>query len=284
MAVLSIPITRAVDKTLRLLELTYQLALARWPLRAEQLQQTVIGYQALNGDPAALARTFERDKADLRTMGIPLETRAIGDDPADLGYQVVRHRLVLPAPTAEDAGWDALRAATPAFQATASALPDGESKRAAEAACALLPFAPDLGLTLPTLELPAPLRQRADHLVEWVHAMLLAVVEEGRKSKRPGYCVPVERVAEAVGMDPELVWHVAERGADRPPGHTTHARQKIRIEAPARDEGVVVMARLERPWRPRADHVEALLEMAGVIGADIPSDAASALRRFVRQS
>ena len=281
---ISVPVSRAVDKALRLLELAYQLALTHWPISAEQLQQTVIGYQALNGDPAALSRTFERDKADLRQMGIQLETRTIGDDPNDVGYLVPRQQLMLPAPVGSDAGWSALREAASVLETVAAALPEADPKRAGEAACALLSFARDLGLTMPPLTLPAALRQRADHLVDWIHAMLLAAAIEGREGGYQGFCVPVERVAQLVGMDPELVWHVAQRGADRPPNHQTHARQRIRIEAPDREEGIVVIGRLERPWRPRQANVDALIALAQDVGAPLSEATANAVRAFARHA
>jgi hypothetical protein len=157
-----------------------------------------------------------------------------------------------------------------------------DARLAAEAACALLPFTGDLGLAMPRLALPSALRQRTDHLIEWVHAVLVAVVREGKETKRPGLPVPVERISEVTGLDPDLLWFIAERGADRPPGHVTHVRQRIRIEAPGRDEGVVVLARVERPWRPRAVHVDALLAVAGEAGEPLREPVVAAFRQMQR--
>lgn len=64
-------------------------------LTAEKIRQIVIGYGDCPSDEA-FARTFERDKAELRDLGIPLETgRSSIADTTD-GYRIKRDEYALP--------------------------------------------------------------------------------------------------------------------------------------------------------------------------------------------
>jgi proteasome accessory factor B len=65
-------------KTERLLNLVICLLATRRYLSAEQIRRTVAGYEELGDE--AFKRKFERDKEDLRDLGIPLQTtsRATG--------------------------------------------------------------------------------------------------------------------------------------------------------------------------------------------------------------
>lgn len=85
----------APRKTERLLNLTIALLSSRRYLPRERIRDMVEGYAGLSD--AAFERAFERDKDELRKMGIPVETGsndALFDD--ELGYRIVRADFELP--------------------------------------------------------------------------------------------------------------------------------------------------------------------------------------------
>ncbi|WP_455432429.1 helix-turn-helix transcriptional regulator [Thermocatellispora tengchongensis] len=85
-------------KTERLLNLVICLLATRRPLSAEQIRQAVPGYDR-EGDEA-FQRMFERDKNELREIGIPIE---VHKDPweDDPGYIIRRQAYELPEITLE---------------------------------------------------------------------------------------------------------------------------------------------------------------------------------------
>ncbi|MBP2703694.1 WYL domain-containing protein [Microbispora sp. RL4-1S] len=85
-------------KTERLLNLVICLLATRRPLSAEQIRQAVPGYDPENDE--AFQRMFERDKSELREIGIPVEVHRDPweDDP---GYRIVRESYELPEITLE---------------------------------------------------------------------------------------------------------------------------------------------------------------------------------------
>lgn len=81
-------------KTERLLNLVICLLHTRHYLSAEQIRTTVAGYEDLADD--AFKRKFERDKEDLRDLGVPLEVgsnSAFDDEP---GYRIRRDEYAMP--------------------------------------------------------------------------------------------------------------------------------------------------------------------------------------------
>jgi proteasome accessory factor B len=78
-------------KTERLLSLVVCLLAARRYLTAEQIHAAVPGYPPYG---EAFKRMFERDKDELRELGIPLQTGAAGGD--ETGYQISRNDYELP--------------------------------------------------------------------------------------------------------------------------------------------------------------------------------------------
>jgi proteasome accessory factor B len=78
-------------KTERLLNLVVCLLATRRYLSAEQIRQAVPGYP---DGSEAFKRMFERDKEELRELGIPLETGSDGDEEA--GYRIQRQAYELP--------------------------------------------------------------------------------------------------------------------------------------------------------------------------------------------
>ncbi|MGH8933209.1 MAG: helix-turn-helix transcriptional regulator [Egibacteraceae bacterium] len=81
----------------RLINLVIALRETRRPLLAAEVRRRVAGYG--QSDPEAFRRMFERDKADLREMGVPVETVAIdrfGRSADRLGYRIDPRRYDLP--------------------------------------------------------------------------------------------------------------------------------------------------------------------------------------------
>lgn len=87
------------SKLERLLNLTALLLDTERPLLTDDIGRLMEGYPP---EPASFRRTFERDKDDLREMGIPVEVVEV--DPADrtkLGYRILPERYYLPDPGLE---------------------------------------------------------------------------------------------------------------------------------------------------------------------------------------
>lgn len=102
------------SKLERLLNLTALLLDTERPIPIDDIARLMEGYPA---DPASFRRTFERDKDDLREMGIPLEVVQI--DPADqtrLGYRIPPDRYYLPDPGLEPDELAALKLAMGAIR------------------------------------------------------------------------------------------------------------------------------------------------------------------------
>src|SRR3954466_11504801 len=65
-------------------------------ITADRIRETVYGYTDSASDEA-FSRVFERDKNELRDLGIPLETGIIAQfDPTE-GYRINREAYALPA-------------------------------------------------------------------------------------------------------------------------------------------------------------------------------------------
>lgn len=85
-----------MNKLERLLNLTAVLLATPRPLTAEELRVRVEGYPPAG---AAFHRAFERDKDDLRVLGIPLKVeRAPATDPPVDGYRIDPDEYYLPDP------------------------------------------------------------------------------------------------------------------------------------------------------------------------------------------
>ena len=80
-------------RTERLLSIVVLLLSARRYLTAEQIRAAVSGYP---DEQEAFKRMFERDKEELRDLGIPLETGRASSAEDDLGYRISRQDYELP--------------------------------------------------------------------------------------------------------------------------------------------------------------------------------------------
>src|ERR1700754_160860 len=161
-----------ISKVERLMNLVIALLSTRTYISAERIRETVYGYSDSASDEA-FSRMFERDKNELRDLGIPLETGRVSQfDPTE-GYRINRDAYALPAVelTAEEAA--AVAVATQLWEspelvtATQSAL---LKLRAAGVDV----DAPEAGATITTASLPG-LRGS-----EEVLGVLLAAIDAGQ--------------------------------------------------------------------------------------------------------
>ncbi|BBX22603.1 hypothetical protein MTER_20140 [Mycolicibacter terrae] len=86
----------ATAKVERLLNLVIALLSTRGYLTAEKIRATVIGYGDSPSDDA-FSRMFERDKNELRDLGIPLETGKVSGLDTVEGYRINPDAYALPA-------------------------------------------------------------------------------------------------------------------------------------------------------------------------------------------
>jgi len=86
----------SVPKLERLLDLIAALLHTERPLTAEQLRERIPGYPE---DRDSFKRAFERDKKDLRDMGVPLRIDPVpGANPPEDGYRIDPDEYYLPDP------------------------------------------------------------------------------------------------------------------------------------------------------------------------------------------
>ena len=86
-------------RTERLVNLVICLLSTRRFLTAAQIAATVPGYEHDADDPReheAFQRKFERDKAELRDLGVPLETGTASAFDTEAGYRIARRDYALP--------------------------------------------------------------------------------------------------------------------------------------------------------------------------------------------
>jgi proteasome accessory factor B len=104
-----------VAKLDRLLNLTAALLETRVPMTAEEIRTRVPGYSQDSDE--AFHRAFERDKDDLRELGIPVETVSVGhhEQPRS-AYTIERDRYELPDPGLEVDELAAIQLAATAVQ------------------------------------------------------------------------------------------------------------------------------------------------------------------------
>ena len=98
----------------RLLNLTALLLATPRPLSAQEIRERLGAYP---GETDAFRRAFERDKDDLRAMGVPLEIQPVpGTVPAVDGYRIPKDRYYLRDPDLTPAELAALRLAASVVQ------------------------------------------------------------------------------------------------------------------------------------------------------------------------
>jgi proteasome accessory factor B len=90
----------AAERTERLMNLVICLLHTRSYLTAERLREIIPPYREAASDEA-FKRMFERDKEDLRDLGIPLETGSLSGWDDEIGYRIARNDYALPEVTLE---------------------------------------------------------------------------------------------------------------------------------------------------------------------------------------
>ena len=144
-------------KSERIMNLTICLLMARRFVERAQIRQAVEGYAGLSD--AAFERTFERDKDELRSLGVPVETGSNSPlFPDEIGYRIRRTDFELPPlefDAAETAAlglastvWDSARLADSTVRAVAKLRAAGLEPDAARAAG----LAPHVGAQEPAFE------------------------------------------------------------------------------------------------------------------------------------
>lgn len=111
---------RRVRRIERLINLIAALLETARPMTAEQIKRGIAGYE--QGNHEAFRRAFERDKKDLRDMGIPIETRPVTEDPFQEhveGYIIPKDRYYLPELDLEPDEFAALKLASDAIMGSA---------------------------------------------------------------------------------------------------------------------------------------------------------------------
>ena len=83
-----------MHKVERLVNLIALLLNTRRPLTVEEIRNTVPGYQ--QEDYSSFKRMFERDKEELRSLGIPIERRFTDVWEVEEGYLISKDRYYLP--------------------------------------------------------------------------------------------------------------------------------------------------------------------------------------------
>jgi predicted DNA-binding transcriptional regulator YafY len=83
-----------IERLERLINLVIALRETRHPLPAAQIRTRVAGYG--QSDDEAFRRMFERDKADLRALGVPVETAAVDVWGEEWGYRIPPDAYDLP--------------------------------------------------------------------------------------------------------------------------------------------------------------------------------------------
>ncbi len=124
-----------MDRTERLFNLVLALTSTPRPIPRETLRSLIEGYADSTSD-AAFERMFERDKDELRSLGIPVETVTTGEGEV-LGYVVPRDDYRLPPIRFTNAQWALLGVAARAWSQAASAGPARSAVRKLEAAGAV---------------------------------------------------------------------------------------------------------------------------------------------------
>lgn len=187
----------------RLLNLVIALRETRCPLGAAEIRTRVAGYG--QSDREAFRRMFERDKADLRQLGVPIETAPLGRFDDRTGYRIDPRRYDLPEVRLEPAELTAL-----AMAVEVTGLAD-------EAGSALLKLAVDTGD-------PAAARAPGEPPIELAldapHRSVLMEAQLARKVVRFTY-TPPGRAPSRRTVDP-YAWSTAQ-GAGTSSAVTTTA-------------------------------------------------------------
>jgi proteasome accessory factor B len=204
----------------RLINLVIALRETRVPLTAGEVRERVAGYG--QEDYEAFRRMLERDKADLRGLGVPVETVPLDTWGDRQGYRIDPARYDLPELAFEPEELAALAVAL------------GATDLAAEAASGLRKLAVDAGGDDPSTQPP-----RVEVDLEAPHLALLMEAQVSRTPVRFDYA-PAGKEAGARTVEPHALvhrsgrWYVVGHDLDR---GARRAFRLDRISAPVRRAG-----------------------------------------------
>lgn len=207
-----------VDRLERLINLVIALRETRRPIPAAEVRERVAGYD--QPDAEAFRRMFERDKADLRALGVPLASEPIDRWDDRQGYRIHPEAYDLPPVSLEPGELAALALA---LQATGLAEEAGAGLRKLEVDAAL----EDAG------DAPPP-GSRAGRAVigvalEAPHRRELMEAQLSRTAVRFPYAAVGREVEERV-VDPHALVHRAGRWYVVGRDHRRDARRAFRLD------------------------------------------------------
>ena len=282
---ITVPVTRAVDRALRMLQLTYQMVSMHRGITVAEALRRVAGYTTSTrvGEPTRSAgRKFEHDKKGLRSIGIPITVQLFSDPPSSC-YKVRARDLLLPPFNLSQTNWGALRASASALQGVADLLPSLPVMTAAPIVTVLMAYCEELDLHLPPWSVPQAVLGHGPTMLEWIHSMLYLAARRGRAVQPWGGApVPLDGLRQRTGLSNELIWHIAERGGATPDAgpEWSHA---VRVIPVSREDGLGVIApEMKAPWRPRLSHTDTLIAAAAAHGRELGADCIRALRELSR--
>jgi proteasome accessory factor B len=201
-----------IDRLERLINLVIALRETRVPLPAADIRRRVAGYG--QPDAEAFRRMFERDKADLRRMGVPVETAPLSRFDDRVGYRIDPRSYDLPDVDLEPAELAAL-----ALAVEATGLAD-------EAGAGLLKLAVDAGepdAARANRQVPLGVPLAAPHRAVLMEAQL------ARQSVRFTYAPPGREPARRT-VDPYALVHRRGRWYLVGRDHDRDARRAFRLD------------------------------------------------------
>jgi len=207
----------AISKVERLMNLVICLLSTRTYVTAERIRTSVAGYSDSPSDEA-FSRMFERDKNELRDLGIPLETGKVSSFDATEGYRIRRDAYGLPDITLTADESAAVAVATQLWQSP-------ELVTAAQGALMKLRAAGvDVDPAAENVSVAAPAAMPGGRGSESVLRILLSAIDSGQAVQfghRPSRTEPyVTRTVEPWGVVTDrgrwyLVGHDRDRDATR---------------------------------------------------------------------
>ena len=247
----------AARRAERLVNLVIALLSTRQYLTAEQLRSAVPGYEPDDGSERAdeaFKRMFERDKAELRDLGIPLETGRTSIADVEDGYRISRRDYELPTVDFDPAEAAAVGLAARLWQSATLGAPARTALMKLRAGGTALD--PDLAISPPTVDASDP-----------ALAPLLTAVRERRAvrfdHRSGGGSDAITRHIEPWGvLSWQRRWYVVGYDLDRDAprsfrlsrvdGTVTVTRQESTHERPV-DLDMVAMVAGRSEWRREAE-------------------------------
>ena len=83
-----------MNKAERLINLIAMLLETNRPVTLERIRSSIPGYQ--QASMSSFKRMFERDKSDLREMGIPIQVEPVDPFGEETGYRILKEEYYLP--------------------------------------------------------------------------------------------------------------------------------------------------------------------------------------------